>query len=418
LPDDGNRQVTALFAQKIELKILDWSPLPDDAELDILMLHDRPADPHAPSVPKTGFLGFLSDSDGIDLGPMKLYWVLMTHNLSVSDNVLNAMLSPSGASSFENLLDSYNPNTSLPDSTTKDRTFKVNGLAFTGQESWLFGAAFSIIGVLDRCAFVLQDQHYYGINLASSQPWFKELFGTDQFTLAYMPGPTKQQDRFRVEFALANLNFLGALRSGLVALEYGLNRDFLLDFGFPWKVGNTYLWDRTFSMLSGIYETRFGFYFEKRTVITQRGTELTIGAGIAVSYGYHVGVSNGIAYAEAGISVTVILTGQITFLISTSLVHPSAAIKEIVVVGVIGLYAYAKGGINLWVITAELRAEVVAALAGTLRYLPNGGSSLTFDATLSVAYSASCRVKMGFFSVSFSVAGHLSYGVSGRIGLN
>lgn len=142
---------------------------------------------------------------------------------------------------------------------------------------------------------------------------------------------------------------------------------------------------------------------------------------MALSYGYRVGARTVVAYAEAGISVFVILMGSVTFKFPEGN-SPTNILKgtiyKIEVTGVIGIYAYARGGINYWVLTAEIRAEVVAALAGQLIYMPQGNSSLTFSATLSVRYAASCRVKIGFVKISFSVSGSLGYGVAGRIVLN
>ena len=148
------------------------------------------------------------------------------------------------------------------------------------------------------------------------------------------------------------------------------------------------------------------------------GELLTLSAGMAFSYGYHIGARTAIAWADAGISVTMIMTGAVTIafgLTSVSNVTPYSGIQEIQVTGVIGIYAYAEGGINLWIITATLRAQVVAAISGTLDYMPAGHSSLAFSATLSVSFHAECSVSFGFFHAHFSVSGQLAYGVSANI---
>lgn len=413
--------VTFIGANQVELKILDWSPL-GNGNLSLAFIHNAPVDGSAAAKqsPDSGLIAAYSNLSGLEIGALKIFWVLLAHNLEFSEDVLNQLLSPDSDTDTQ-VAKLMNGIFNGIGSRNNENSF--NGIKkFTDNQSWLFGASFSLANILDRCAIVIAEQHYYGIMLRSTQSWFREIFGTDTLALAYMPGASKQKDKFRIEFSLPFLNLLGSLQSGLLAFELGVNKDILVDFGFPWRFGNTYLWSRTFSMVEGIYETRLGFYFEKHTDITVSGDmTLTIGAGVAISYGYHVGSRDTFAYAEAGISVTVILMGSVTFILKNE-VHETDLLKNsiqrIEVTGVIGIYAYARGGINYWVITAEIRAEVVAALAGHLIYLPAGNSSLTFDATLSVAYEASCRVKIGFIKINFQISGSLAYGVAGRIALN
>lgn len=414
----GEETATGLYLEEAKLKILNWDVLGERGVLDFLFLHND-LDQVNPTTPKNAFLAHLSNEEGIGSDFFKVFWLLCTHNLTVKEAILNALLTPRSAEDFGRVLET----TKIVNGDWSDSkaVHELTNIEFTDQESWLFGAGFSMAGILDACSVILHDQHFYGVMMASSQPWFELLFGTDKFSLSYMPGARRELDRFRTEFQLAGLNFFGDLKSGLVALEATPNRDFLFDFGFPWRTGNTYLWHRTFSLAQGIYETRFGFYFEKRTDITLNGDQtLSFAAGVALSYGYRVAAYSPFAWAEAGISVTAILTGKITFRLPerASTKELSKALHSIEVVGVIGIYAYARGGINYWILTAEIRAEVVAALAGRLLYIPNGNSSLTFDATLFVHFSASCCLKLGFFKVRIKISGTLSYGVQGRIALN
>jgi hypothetical protein len=414
---------TGLYLQRAKLRVLDWPVLGDSkAFFNLLFLHSDYR-PGQPAPPRNALLAQLNVPGGIGPGFFKIYWLLCTHNLSINPRILNALMSPAGSDGLGDLLSKPGLEMlreNLNDAYTPDRVFDLTNVDFTDQESWLFGGAFSMAGFLDACTIILHDQHYYGVMLASSQDWFKAVFGTDKFSLAYIPGPRKELDRFRVEANLSGLEFFTKLKSGLIALEVGINKDFLFDFGFPWRAGNTYLWHRTFSFSQGIYETRFGFYFEKRTEVSPEGDLLSFGAGVALSYGYRVAARSPFAWAEAGISITVILTGKVSFLLpekapSTRLTNVLYAIE---VVGVIGIYAYAAGGINYFIITAEIRAEVVAAIAGRLLYIPHGNSTLTFAATLSVRYQASCTIKLGFLKKTFRISGSLDYGVEGRIALN
>jgi len=416
---------TGLFLNQASLKILDWPVLGENGYLDFLYLQNeiKPEKENI-EVPQKAFLAHYNNPKETKNSFFKIYWILCAHNLTIDAKILNALLSPNNVNQVGNLLEENQIfKEELGDEYNVGSTYDLANIEFTEQESWLFGGSFSLAGILDACTIILQDQHFYGIMLASSQGWFKTVFGVDRFSLAYMPGARKELDRFRVEFPLAGLNFLSNLKSGLIALELAINKDFLFDFGFPWRTGNTYMWHRTFSFVSGIYETRFGFYFEKRTEVTPQGELLSFGAGIALSYGYSVSARSPFAWAEAGIAVTVILAGKITFkkikgTSTTELTKLSEGLHSIEVIGVIGIYAYARGGINYWVITAEIRAEIVAAIAGRLLYLPQGNSSLTYSATLYVTYYASCRIKLGFIKKTFTISGRLSYEVRGRYALN
>jgi len=423
----GQDDVTYIRADDAKIKLLGWSPLGKDGKFSLINVQKKPSDTELLQSPITGFAAIASkdpDGEGNEqswkIGVLEIFWVFIARNLKFENKNLIELLKDPG----ENDSEAAEGGALRKLQIYKKDSDDLFNLKFTPDESWLFGASFSIANFLERCTMILHDQHFYGIMLYSKEAWFKAVFGSQKLAMAYMPGKTKEQDRFRIEFGLPALNFLGALESGLVALEYAMNRDFLIDFGFPWRSGNTYLWARTFALRSGIYETRFGFYFEKKTEVKSEpgGTDitlLTIGAGVAIYYGYYIGRKNRFAWAEAGIGITVILAGAVTFKAGKgALPALNSSIYKLEVIGVIGIYAYAEGGIDYWIFSASIRAEVVAALAGTLVYMPTGNSSITFEATLSVKYHASASIKLGFVKKTFKISGQLEYGVSGRVALN
>src|SRR5262249_43659875 len=155
-------------------------------------------------------------------------------------------------------------------------------------DSWLFGASFDLGTIVNPGTIVLHDQHYYGIALRGEA--IEALFGVDRLELSYVPGPSRDRDRFRTSFRLPALDLIVSLRSGDIAIEWGFNWDFLLDFGFPWKVGAAYQWQRAFSLPMGTYEAKFGLYFEKRSQMSAAGIrELVIAAGAGFYVGYYFG---------------------------------------------------------------------------------------------------------------------------------
>jgi hypothetical protein len=431
---DG-RPATFFGIHDLKLKILDWDPL-KDKQVSAFVLHDKPGAGQFNQTPQKGFLALYNDDE--PEGFLKLYWLLLAKNLALDEKVLTALLEP-GKEAVQHILhdafgnlndtdeiqqlkasgDDYAGNTSYDPGKPIPAVNKLNSIGFSDDNTWLFGVSFGLGDILDRCTLVLQDRHFYGIQLSSSQPWFSAIFGTDHLTLAYIPGPTRQTDRFRIELRLDRLDFLAGLRSGMVAIEMALNRDFLFDLGFPWLVGNTYMMERTFSAGDGV-EIRWGAYIQKTTVTDAGNNLVTLGAGIALSYGYKVGARSTFAWAEAGIGVFMVFSGSITFIMSGSSAFSllSARIKKLEATGVIGIYAYAEGGINYWIISASIKAWLVAAIQGHLLYEPGGNSSIDFSAVLSLHYQASARLKIGFVKIEVRIAGELAYGVSGRIALN
>lgn len=412
-------KVTYLRAKDAQIEILGWSPLGDEARFNLLFVQKKPDDSSVANSPTTGFVALADKKEGEpwQIGALKIYWILIARNLKFNQHNLIDLL--------KNPLDPDEPIQSPQifkevDEDAENNSSNLTNLSFTDDSSWLYGASFAIEGFLERCSMILHEQHFYGIMLSSKQAWFEEIFGTETLTLAYIPGKSKEQDRFRVEFGLPALNLISALQSGLIAVEFGINRDFLFDFGFPWRDGNSYLWQRTFSMVGGAYETKFGFYFEKRTETKRDEKELTLGAGVGIYYGYYVGTRNKYAYAEAGIGITVILTGSVTFKVNTgkNMQDLNSSILRLYVEGIIGIYAYAQGGVDYWIFSASFRIEVVAAIQGELIYLPEGNSTLTFNTTISVRYYAKARIKIGFVKKTFRISGHLDYGISGRVAIN
>ena len=397
-----HRKAAAIHVKNPRLSILGWSPLPDSAQLQLLFAQAADlGDPDGRAV-----LGWYADSIKND-SFFQLYWLLLAHNLELDSKILDHLLSGGFGADTPKLLDG------LVDTEQKKIQAKI-----LNNDSWLLGASFRLGEIVEQGTFVLHDQHYYGISLRGNI--VQLLFGVPQLELAYIPGPTRSQDRFRTSLRLPALDMLGPLRSGEIGLEWGFNWDFLIDFGFPWKQGSAYLWERAFTMPIGVYEAKFGLYFERRSQPAPAGTQsLVLGAGAGFYLGYGTGFGNpgtGV-WARAGIGVFGILEGRIRFAPApANSSNPlKGGIQEIDVRGVLGIWAYGDGGIEVWVISARFRVSVQAAIAGELHYLPGGNSTFAYEATLSAGYSASCRVGSGFFSFTFEVSGQFDFHVSGQL---
>ncbi|OEH73678.1 hypothetical protein cyc_09560 [Cyclospora cayetanensis] len=141
------------------------------------------------------------------------------------------------------------------------------------------------------------------------------------------------------------------MRSGEVALEWAVNQDFQVDFGFPWFDSQGYNWFRAFSIPAGAYEVKFGFYFEKRTHVEPQGNSITFGAGFALYAGYFFGMGNSVAWLRAGIGVFAVLQAELTIDLSaqvTNIGNLPNIVKGVLIEGAIGIFAYGEGGIDVW----------------------------------------------------------------------
>jgi hypothetical protein len=407
--DEAVQRAVAVVVDNPRLTLLGWSLLEPTQKLQFLLAQAERAENGR------AVLGFYGDAKPPADRFFRLHWLLVAHNLALSAPRITQYLLGNDTS--------LNANTAhgLLEHFVDFEARKIHA-TIVDDDSWLFGASFDLGSIVTPGTIVLHDQHYYGISLRGDA--IEALFGVKRLELSYVPGPTREQDRFRASFRLPALDLIGSLRSGDIAIEWGFNWDFLLDFGFPWKSGAAYQWQRAFSLPMGTYEAKFGLYFEKRSQMSAAGTrELVIaaGAGFYVGYYFGFGTPGRFVWAQAGIGVFAILEGSVRLALpqgtgAAGLIK--AGIQEVRVRGVIGIYAYGEGGIELWVISARFRVAVQAAIAGELHYLPGAQSTLAYAATLSVAYSASVRVGCGFFSFTFSISGSIEVEVSGQALLN
>ncbi|MGO4441009.1 hypothetical protein [Rhizobium sp. RAF56] len=408
-----NPNAGAIVAEKLTLRIFNWSPLPAGSELDFLMLHPT-RDPKAPDEQnlRKGLVAYYdSKARGDGGGFFKLYWLLIAHNVALPAAALNHLLEENpGDSDPDGMLSGLMDPHSNP---TDPLVFR--DVELLDRESWLFGMSFKLGELFTRCSFVLHDQHYYGIRLWA--PWVKSVFKQESLELAYIPGPTRAEDRFRTNLMIPAFNMLGMLKSGEFALEWGFNWDFLIDVGFPWRTSIGYDWFRAFSVPVGCYEAKFGFYIEKKTSVVQDEKRLTIGVGMGFYFGYYFGAGNSVAWVRAGIGVFAIVEGRITLQgpVGSADALLRSSIYSIEITGVIGIMAYGEGGIDVWILSASFRVSVQASVACTIHYVTGGPCALSYSATLGAGYSASVQVGCGFCSWTFSVAGSVSMGVSGQL---
>jgi hypothetical protein len=418
----------AILAEQIKLKILNWSPVPKSARFDLLFLHPT-ANQASPD--RKGMLA-VYDANAVPDPPregrpppasqdgkfFQIFWAVLAHNLELPTEVLNHLLSKSpGDEDPVGLLKSLvakPAEDSNPASLRQDLV--LEGVKLLDSESWLFGVSFALGELFKRCNLVLHDQHYYGIHLWAK--WVQAVFQQDSIELAYIPGPTRSADRFRTNLRIPGLDMLGSMKSGEVALEWAVNWDFLIDLGFPWRTSVGYDWFRAFSIPVGAYEGKFGLYFEKRTVAVSTGEKLILSAGLGLYVGYFFGAGNSIAWVRAGIGVFAIMQGIIIFRAPGPIQSPAilkASIDSVEIVGVVGIFAYGEGGVDVWILSARFRVSAQAAVECRILYVVSGPCSLSYAAMLAAGYSASVRVGCGFCSWTFSVSGSVEMGISGHL---
>lgn len=397
LPGEPVAEVGAILAKDVRLKILDWSPLPEKSELSAMFLQPRDLDSR-----QNGLLAWYQNHTPRGGKFFHLDWLLFAHNLKLPTKVHDTLLS--------GRIETVDIQRSFLDELVDEENSKIQA-RLLDHESWIFGASFALGKIFDRCSFILHDQHYYGIRLAAD--WVEAAFGVPAVELAYIPGTRRELDRFRTSLRIPALDLLGTLKSGELALEWGINWDFMIDVGFPWQRAGGYDWLRSFSLPVGIYEARFGFYLEKRNQLSEAGNkQLVLSAGVGFYLGYQFGYSSSIVWLRAGIGVFALFQGR-AVLEGTDLLK--ASLVELEVVGVVGIFAYGEGGIDVWILSARFRVTLQAALALSIHYRRNLPCVVTYGATLSAGYSASVRIGSGWFSWTFSVSGHVNIGVSGRL---
>lgn len=410
---NNGKKAGAIWADGFNLSLLSW-PLfkkeDDPAKKKVRTLvyaHDTT------DAENRGFLAWYA-SPGAAEGFFKLQWLLIGQNVNPGPTLYNGLLSLTGADLSKEIK-------------------AVKGLKEKGKlnfeldhtKGWLFGIRFELGELFKPCALIFQDGAYYGIRLGGPIP--KLITGDEDISLAYIPGETPQLDRFRVAMRIAALDMMGAMESGEIALEWNPAWDFLIDFGQPWRGPDGYMWERAFSIPMGIFEAKFGFFVEKRTSVKAPeglplapiGSKyLTLSAGAGFYLGYHFSTPKSIAWVKAGIGVFGVLIGSATLRAPENIgTDPRALMKtslaKLTVTGVLGIYAYGEGGVDVWILSARFRVSAQAFVEVTLVYIPNARCYLTYDATLAAAYSASVRVGSGWLSWTFSVSGAVQMQISG-----
>jgi hypothetical protein len=457
-PDPDMQQVAALIAQQVVFKIMEWNPLGENRAFDLMLLHGREGQSSDPSARGMLFAlrplvqggGGSGDDDGG--GFFKLHWLAIAQGLRFPNRFYTALMSgqEKGRSALDTLPIGKSPPTGDPpppgpttppsgqtptpvpaapasDAETApapaptapepapspSRRLRV---AFDSSRSWMVGASFSLGEILPNCSFILHDQAYYAIRLQAD--WLKVVLNQSAIELAYMPGPTPREDRFRIAgLRIPALSFLAGMSSGEIALEWSVNWDWLIDIGYPWRTSGGYDWFRAFSVPFGIYEGKFGFFIEKRGAVEPDGnTSITLSAGFGLYVGYYYGYDGGWIGARAGIGIFGILQGSVTlgnFKIAAG-GNLMPAVLRASILGVIGIFAYGEGWLEVWVISSRFRISAQASIACEIRYVRGLPCVLAWEANLACAYSASTTVGRGWLSFTFEVAGELPINTSGH----
>jgi hypothetical protein len=402
-PDTGVNvgRAGAFYVNGFNLKLGSWSLFSDTDDRRLMMAHsDR------------GVKGMLAwyAAPGGKPGFFRLQWLILTRNFDPGKGLKDGLISTSGDdlnTELGKVRDIFPPGDRLN--------------ALVEDAPWLFGIRFELGDLFKPCSLLLQDGRYYGIRLGGLIPLL--LTGEQDLTFAYIPGPTPDMDRFRTSFRCAALDMMASMRSGDMALEWSPNWDFLIDAGQPWRGPNGYQWERAFSMPVGVYEAKFGFFIEKRTSlkppsgVPANDAYVTFSAGAGFYLGYFFELNAGIAWVRAGIGIFGVMIGSATLRTDASggaLALLKGTLVELRVVGVIGIYAYGEGGVEVWVLSACFRVSAQAFVEVTLAYVPNARSVIQWNATLSAAYSASVRIGSGWFSWTFSVSGAVQMQINGQ----
>ena len=411
-----NQSVGVVSVKNFSLRLLSWSLFSDTDEQQLILAQKTEQGGGR------GMLAWYSSGDDEPSGSFfRLHWLLLARNFDPGKGVLDALLQPGGGDGDDVV---KSERQAIAQILTTSPSKQLNARIGT-DDPWLFGIRFDLGELFKPCVLVLHDKHYYGIRLGGVVT--KLLTGEDELNFAYIPGPEPALDRFRTTFRCAAFDLLAEMRSGVMALEWSPCWDFLIDCGQPWRGPQGYAWERAFSMPVGTYEAKFGFFIERRTSLAppaslpaDQGKYVTFCAGAGFYLGYRFELSAGIAWVRAGIGVFGVLIGSATLKLpnKADADNPLALLKgtlaQLKVVGVIGIYAYGEGGVEVWILSARFRVSAQAFVEVTLSYVPTGRSLITWDATLSAHYSASVRVGSGWFSWTFRVSGAVQMNISGR----
>jgi hypothetical protein len=428
---DGRAGV--LLVENWTLKIIGWEFLKDFRK-DLLLAHDSEL-PHVKGMFAMATKNKKQEGDGEDEDEdaaaeeeskkkkfFRLHWMLLTRNLDIGRDLKTSLLErPDDLDKKDEQV------TFLEEVFEKDdngqRTLNAD-FGGTGGE-WLFGIRFGLGDIFDPCTLILHDGRFYGIGLRAE--WLESLTGLEELTFAYIPGRVPAEDRFRASLRIAALELFAPMSSGVIVLEWGPNWDFLIDLGFPWRGPNGYDWFRAFSIPMGGYEAKFGLFIEKRTetgiVIPglPEGRYLTLGAGFGFYFGYFFQGSFGPAWVRAGIGVFGILSGRATLLLvdrdrerGSAFDVLKSSIAQLEIIGVLGIFAYGEGGVEVWILSARFRVAAQAAATVHIVYRPKQPVSLKWDVLLNAHYSASVRVGRSPFKWTFKVSGRCGMKVSGR----
>lgn len=424
LDGQADHKASGLLVDQAELKILNWNPFGDGGRISLVNLHrtDDQSD-----YQDHGFIAaYEKSSKPSSKGFVGVHWLILGKNIELRKEAYDYLLSGESATTdlgevrtmMEEMLvykDKEAANTAQP----REFVEGVLGARFTRSPNWLFAISFGLGDILEMGTLVLHDQHYYGIRLRDPR-WVAAVFGQDSIEFAYIPGSRRELDRFRTNLRIPLLDMLGPMTSGEIALEWGVNWDFLIDIGFPWKTAAGHDWFRAFSLPVGTYEGKFGFYLEKKTTYepTTDDQVLMLGCGVALYIGLYAGYGNSVAFVRAGIGIFGIFEGRF-WLKNVRLDRPETLLKSTIVrmevSGTIGIFAYAEGRIDVWILSASFRAWAEASLTSTIIFVPGGTCAIEYSALMAAGYSASCKVGSGWFSWTFRVSGSVAMPVSGRL---
>ena len=332
-----------------------------------------------------------------DLGLFEISWLLVGHDIRLSDDVARSLIAldpPSGT-------DLINQQKLLSDDGKKADF--VPRESDDGLAAWVFAGGINVLSNFLIGKFLFQDRHYYGLALEGEL--FKEWFGYD-FAIAalYVRRARPEEDSLIVSVRVPAVA-VGpmAFQGGVITLEVQFGGGFMLDVGFPRLLSNGQRdWSRAFGAIITPLQASGGLYLGIRA-LTVRSTDpktQVFEFGYAVQGGVGAAWGGGIFKVWGTIGVYAILEGSVAI-----------ADKQVValhLVGAVGVLLRGGGELNWWIISVRIEVVAAAEARATIDWQRGNPVTLQLDFILYASVSAEACIGGGWFKICRGISVGLS----------
>lgn len=273
-------------------------------------------------------------------------------------------------------------------------------LTFTGDNRWLIGADFTLIGAI-ALAGVFADPVLYGIRIELSGDKVQKLAGL-KFEILYKkvtPTIGVYQIELTVPEAYRQLQF-GAVSLTLpvIGLDLYTNGNFRVDLGFP--AGGDFT--KSFCIQAGPFIGYGGFYFavldgatsSRVPPITNGNFSPVIEFGVGLSVGVGRSIDKGVLKAGLTLTVEAIIEGVLAWFNPNDRALPSATFYR--VEGTAAIVGKLYGSVDFVVIKADV--SVVASASVTLVV----EAYMAIEVSMRLSVEVSVSIKIVFFTIDFS----------------